>query len=447
MSRRYPQAIAWLFVLSGFVCFCLLSAGIGWAAYWFVFESPVPLSANITVSRGSVRLQTPNDQIIVNNAHRIDMQTGITVDDESQSILTFVDTKSGDTVVALTLMAGSHITVRSAERPRFNVSRGGYTIALADYAGQLTVNSTPGTRAFQMSVGTQAGTAQLTAAGRYTLSTDHDLNGQAQQFHVFNQGGVAWLILPTMREQQVWPNKIGSAATGSDLIEMADSAYTLLISGLFQSSQPVADQALPDGWQCVSGADSGEPSGQFERYHDAQDPADYGALHLWRIGSQLHHGETSCLIYPAGRDGWLNATPYQSLRLHMRLKLTTKPELHIPDVPACGIQASECPIMIEITWTSDLSNPQSALQQWHHGFYSLADATYPLTCDTCRLAHEHVNSDVWYVYDSGDLRSQFPTDKPLYIEQLSVYASGHQYDARIGEITLSGDLPASSPGS
>jgi len=54
---------------------------------------------------------------------------------------------------------------------------------------------------------------------------------------------------------------------------------------------------------------------------------------------------------------------------------------------------------------------------------------------------------VWYVYDSGDLRSQFPTDKPLYIEQLSVYASGHQYDARIGEITLSGDLPASSPGS
>jgi len=51
--------------------------------------------------------------------------------------------------------------------------------------------------------------------------------------------------------------------------------------------------------------------------------------------------------------------------------------------------------------------------------------------------HERVNPDVWYFYDSGDLRPQL-SNGGQFIKQISVYSSGHQYDVAIAEVTLLG---------
>jgi hypothetical protein len=99
--------------------------------------------------------------------------------------------------------------------------------------------------------------------------------------------------------------------------------------------------------------------------------------------------------------------------------------------------------MLELIATSNPNDPTSS-QSWHHGFYAVADpstlSTYPPTCDTCHLAHDQINPDVWYFYDSGDLRSQVAGGL-LFIRKLSVYASGHQYDVVIGEVSLLGSNP------
>ena len=185
----------------------------------------------------------------------------------------------------------------------------------------------------------------------------------------------------------------------------------------------------------AGGAWCTEPAGVWERTSTFEN----GALHLWRVGQGLHHGETSCLISPNGPGNGLDTSAFSSLRLHVRIKLVAHDpatnNLPVQDVPVCGIQGTECPVMLEIISSSDLSNP-SQTTSWHHGFYAVSDATYKLFCDTCRVAHERVNSDVWYFYDSGDLRPQLGGDK--FIKQISVYASGHQYDVAIAEVTLLG---------
>lgn len=363
----------------------------------------------------------------------------VTINDGSQGVLSFEDPYSGQIVATVTLTAGSQVTMHSATRPRFELSRRNYAITLDNAAGTLLVAATAGTRAFVMDIGAEAGTAHIVDSGQYTVSLDRDAATHVQHIHVFNQGGEVYLqrLQPLPTEQKVWPNTIGNASTGDATIQMTNSPYTLLISGLFKSTQPVAASDLPQGWQCSSGSsNTNEPPGQWARSAD-NPPEDHYPLRLWRLGSNLNHGETSCLTFPNNTTGWLDTSPYKTLRIQMRLKLKVDAALHIPDVPVCGVQASECPVMLELAWTTDPTNTNQSRDYWHHGFFSLSDPSYPLICDTCRVAHDHINPDVWYFYDSGDLRPQLP-NVPFYITRLSVYASGHQYDALIGEVALLG---------
>jgi hypothetical protein len=436
LINRFPQQTAWVILLISFACFGLLCVGMAGLLYWFVYQSPMSLTATVTVSRGSLILQTAGgDQVGVYSKHTVDPHTLVTINDDSQGILTIQDTYSNETVATITLLAGSHVVVTNADRPRFDISRRPFTITLDSAEGSLLVTATPRSRAFMMNINTDAGTAQLTDDGTYTIATRRDHGTLLEHLQVFNQGGEAWIRLLSNRTQKVWPNTIGNAIAGSDEIQMTNSPLTILASGLFADQPPSADiadraQSLPDGWQCTSLAEGDQPQGQF-----ARDPSQGWALHLWRTGANLGHGETSCLITPNPPDGWLDTTGYSTLRIHMRLKLRTDEKNHIPDVPLCGVAASECPITIELIWSAGPDSQPT--QTWHHGFYTITDPSLPLTCDTCRIAHDHINSDVWYVYDSGDLHQQL-SNGPIYIQKLSVYSSGHQYEAWVGEITLLG---------
>lgn len=78
--------------------------------------------------------------------------------------------------------------------------------------------------------------------------------------------------------------------------------------------------------------------------------------------------------------------------------------------------------------------------QWFHGFYAvplLAEQGYPLRCSSCAQDHEAINEKAWYTYDSGNLISVFPPDqRPDSIVGIWFYASGHQYDVYVSEVSL-----------
>ncbi len=440
LSQRYPQATAWLIVSGAFVGFMLTCTAVAASIYWFLFVSPVTLTTEITVSRGTVRLQTLTDNRIVDNARLVEPRTIITVSEGAQGILSFKDPYSRQVVSSITMTENSSVIVTNAERPRFEFSRHAYAITLDNANGQFIVNAQPRDRAFLMEINTEIGTAHLTDDGNYTITTDSDPQTGIKGLQLFNQGGQALLYLTSRQGQEVSPNRIRKAWANGTLDPEEMPPYQLLASAYFQpqnsAQRPATPDSLPDGWDCYQSAPTNEPLGQRFRDPDAN-----FALRMQRGDpNTTTHADTSCWTLLNEQNGGLDTAAYSSIKLLIRFKLLEQ------NLPVCGDQASECPVMAEIKYlpppTTD--DPTPKLQTWTHGFFYFSTPGRPLTCATCRVAHERLNQGVWYFYDSGDLKAQLGTAPPL-LKRLSIYSSGHQFDVLIAEVALVGIPKALSP--
>src|SRR5260221_6284428 len=104
---RNPQTTAWVVVVISFALFCVLCATSTFGAYWFLFESGVPLTARLTVSRGAVTVSRPDLSYVINNAssnNLIAATNALQTDGNSQAYLTFEDSYSGQLVGTVFLL-------------------------------------------------------------------------------------------------------------------------------------------------------------------------------------------------------------------------------------------------------------------------------------------------------------------------------------------------------
>jgi hypothetical protein len=441
--RKHPQRIAWLTVYTGLLVLCLSCSAAGYGVYYFLFQSPVPLSVRMVVARGAVKLTTlDSTNPLVDRQINIDPQTYIDVRDDSQAVLYFQDSYSRETVTTMTLTGGTKLFVAEATRPRFDFSRRPYRIDLSRADGQMIVTTTPEGRDLLLDIRSDLGIARLLDDGRYTINTELYPETKLRRLNLFNQGGVARLYKTSLSEwREVNPNRIAHLVLHDggvpDFEPESDSPYIILAEGRFISDTAPPDKtALPDGWQHVSTVerDTNEPNGEFIRDADAG-----YVLRLWRLGEKrVKHAQTD-IFWKAGRG--IDLTPYGTLRLHLRLKLQSH------NLPLCGIEGSECPLMIEIGYSTRKRNADGTTRledrRWNHGFYLIADPLKPPSCGTCRQAHERINENVWYFYDSGDLWTQFIEPDSIgapIIREMTIYASGHQWDVMVSDITLLGTL-------
>jgi hypothetical protein len=381
-----------------------------------------------------VKLTTlDNTDPLVDNQIGIDPQTALDVRDESQAVLYIQDSYSKEIITTITLTAGTQLFVSEMTRPRFEFSRRPYLINMSRARGQFIIVATPGKRDFIMDIRSDLGMARILDNGRYTVNTEYSPETKLQRLNLFNQGGRAELFKPSLLEwREVNSNRIAHiAAMDSAMANFepeSDSPFQILLEGRFLTNTNAERVSkLPDGWSCQSISEQPEAQGTFIR-----DPGNENALRFQRLGdNRIKHAETSCLISsPTGLD----TTAFKTLRLHLRIMIKQH------DLPQCGILGSECPIMVEIAYQLPQGDGASSIMKWHHGFYLIPDPSKPASCDTCRLAHERINPDVWYFYDSGDLRAQLadPSSGAPIIRWISVYASGHQYDSLVSDVTLLG---------
>jgi hypothetical protein len=441
MTSARTQRLAWLTLITSSLVFCILFFASGYAVYYFLFQSPVPLSAKLVVSRGSAKLQMIDGTApLIDTTYSLDSQTLIEIRDDSQAILTFQDTYSRETIASLTLTTGTRLYITEATRPRFDFSRRPYRIMLDRMSGQALITTSPGNRDLFFDLRSQLGLARLLDDGRYTVNTEFYPDTGLQRKNLFNQGGRAQLFKPSMAEwQEVNPNRIAHIANGEFELE-SDSPYQILAEGRFRlESHTGGADVLPNGWECSTGSEANEqPLGEFFR-----DSIEGNALRFRRErqsgqGRLVKHAETSCLL-KTGVTG-LSTAPYSGIRIQLNFKIRSQ------SLGLCGVVGSECPVMIEIAYR--LPNDPT-LRKWRHGFFITPDSTKPPSCDSCRLAHERVNSGVLYFYDSGELLPQFLELSPTAPNQeanapiilwLSVYASGHEWDSQINDVTLLGTL-------
>jgi hypothetical protein len=420
-----PQLAAWLVLLASFAMFCGLCLGGALAARWFLFDSMRELEMRLDVGRGRVdwRAADGNSTATTRRA-LLSARSALETDSLSQGILTFADTESGTPILAeIYLLQDSRLTLTLAEKPRFSWSNNGYTLQLDDLSGRFVVQTYPSNRPMLLSLRGSGAQIQITEAGRYRIEADSGL------LRLVAQQGEASLLGADSAPMLITAGQIATALDGQ-LGAPSPFDNEILNAGFGNLNDIENNPALPFGWACTSQANQQEePQGEIARnlYDERL------VLRMKRIGQGLDHAEGSC-TYTFGTLPGVPKEVSEGTSLMLRAKL----KIFYQDVTTCGVQGSECPVMLELEYMAKDTPPDQTLF-WRHGFYAIRPAVdnNPLSCDTCLQDHEKISLDTWYLYESGDLFKLLPENKrPVKLLRLRVYASGHAYDALVSDLQV-----------
>ena len=433
---KNPQVLAWTVVLISFVLFCILCVASTFAAYWFFFESPMQLTTRLVVSRGAITVNRPDGtSYVVNNNNPnnyVLSNSGLQIDANSQAYLTFEDSYTGQIVGTLFLLGNSSLTFNEAFRPRFEWSRGRYAMLLADAMGRFAVDIPSGiNRGLVLNIRSGPGTAYFEEPGSYSVDASD------QQIQLYTRYGKAFLYNAPSQAWQVNSNAVGVLEKGKQDASLRPYPYDMLnlpypgpVQPSFGTEDNPDNKTLPLFWACDRDPQSSNeiPGTAVRSQIDNQ-----VVLRITRRGTDpqgrpLGPAAAGCSFYfPLSG---LRIDQYASFSIQIKMKLMFQ------DVTTCGIAGSECPVMLMLEYKD--KNGQKHF--WRQGFYSLRPPsdTYIQLCDTCPHDHQQINKDTWYIFDTGDLKQQFPPDLMDTITYVRVYASGHQFEVAIAELTVLG---------
>ncbi len=425
------ERMAWAIVWFSFVLFCAVCIAITTGVYAFLFYSVVPLNVEAQVGKGTVVISSADagerGQRVRENLPMRPAQ--MSTDALSQATLVFNIPEDTHTqfVAAVTLKSNSSITLRRANRPRFDSSSGRYEIELSDLKGDIeVVIGNTDTRQVWIQITTlRDETVTLTQPGRYVISAS-DLRVQVANRRgeaiLSSADGSYNLLLPAGQDGLLVAGR--TPVTSPPRTNLIDHGLFIFDALNTTNESTVEDKIqLPIHWGCAN-AQKEAPRGA---YNVAQSEG-RTALELARGNNATTNGETRCkqTYAPPGLD----VTGYSFLELETTFLIQYQ------SISECGVEGSECPLMMHLLYT-DVHGVQ---REWYQGFYSLLDPLYDFyksRCASCTQDHEQINEKVWYTYESGNLLNIFPSDAlPATINMIELYASGHQYDVYIGEISL-----------
>jgi hypothetical protein len=419
-----PHRLAWGVLLLSFAIFCLIAATVIVGIDYFLFQSTVPVRSTLSLGRGSVGitdLSNPIQQVGRNDTF-LTGGMAISTDPQSQGTIRFTDPADDFRLIAsVTLHQSSNLILRQASRPRFEWSRTRHIIDLQNVSGRVSVDvpkSAPGNLLINME--TMAGAIiNLEGSGHYII------NATDEQVTVHNRGGNATFIPPDLRQGHSIPNDgLGIIQYSDNSVQQTQGLVNLLRDSKFESLTDAQGGEQPS-WVCGNDPDD-RPAGQFNRLS----AEGVKLLQFLRGDGATTHGRTSC-VQSFGQTGMdIRSLNYNYLSLRTTFFIASQ------SLSACGIDGSECPLMLRM----DYIDEQGEAQRWYHGFYAReADPrlNYPLRCSTCLQDHDLINEKAWYTYDSPNLLKLFQAEPPpASIVSVWFYASGHEYDVRISEFSL-----------
>lgn len=413
--RKDPTKIAWQVLLTSFGVFVLTLVATGYFAYWFVFQSRVPLSVDLAASRGTASINLPNtgDPIAVNTS-RTNIENGVAVvtDSTSQALVEIYDnTGSSEPIAALVVFRDSEVILHEMTKPRFNVNQGEYEILAEVVSGQAEFRQFANQRrSSRLLIDTTFSSISAREPGTYFLDIDRSstrLVVEEGQARVWKPGAQTFV---RVREQEmVSINDI------DNIVEVVDAPTSVL------EHAAIVD-GFEDAWLFYNDR---EPPGSAET-------VTFRGRHAVLIDRSsdkypneiLDHGETGLV---------------QNLNIvvddYSYLGMTATFFVEEQSLSTCGSLASECPMMVRFTYLDEEGNEQIFI----HGFYATHDPSlgFPLACASCQTEHERINAGTWYTFDSGNLVTAWPEERlPETITQVSFYASGHAYKVYVAELDL-----------
>lgn len=417
--------LAWAILLLFFALFCIICIASTLGVYYFFFESTVPIQVEMRVGRGTVTV-TGADLIgrAVQNSRNLTNQPALLQpDSQSQANLSFMDSRSGSLLASVTLKNDTIARLRDASSPRFDWSNGRSFIDIRDFSGELdilVVDNVPGSFFLQV-LTTHKIRIEITSAGRYLIEASDS------RVRVANREGRAALFSPDPQiNRLISDGEQAELNVESNEIILGEAPLNLVENGLFARFDTLSGQGggtilLPARWGCRSDAE-GPPEGSF----NVQAFDGRSALRLVRNDASTH-GETRC-SQPFTETG-VDVSSYNFL------ELVGSFYINYQSLSVCGIAGSECPLMLVIKYQT-----ANGAREWLQGFYYAVNPLQeaPTRCISCSVGiqeHQKINEKVWFTFETGNLLLNL-LERPIRIDSIEFYASGHQYDVFISEIAL-----------
>ena len=424
-----PERTAWIVLLCAFLCFCVLTIGIVFGVYRFLFQSAVALPATLEVAKGTVGITGADliEAVERDRRNLTDTVTSVSTDALSQATIQFRNSgadANAPLLAAVTLQGSTVLTFDFANTPRFDWSQNPQRIQFSRMLGVLDILVTGvGERPLRMDILT-GGTAgvgvrvQLHGKGRYRLTVTED---EARLLSLSGRGSALFVDEPASRRVARTGQEL-VLRLGSRSIQQQQSARSVLTNASFSLLDGDTGQgAPPSGWNC------NVPPGQTPpgAFNLVEFEGRLG-MRLRRVNNARTNGEVRCI---QSFDEGLAVNEYDS----MRVLTTFSPENQ--SLSVCGSLASECILMLRIDYRDINGNPGA----WLRGFYYAEDVTGAArkTCASCIQDHIHTRQAVWHTFDSDNLLNLIAEEvRPHHIDSVAFYASGHQFDVVVGEVIL-----------
>jgi hypothetical protein len=409
-----PERRAWRILVATFTIFLFICAATGYWFYWYLFDSSVTMNVTVTAARGTVRVTSPNTQeeiAVSDQRDRLDTGTEIKTDSTSQALLTFIDPRTHETVASVVVPHDGELSLLEASAPRFKINQDNYMIAFSSNLGRHEILLVPDTeREVDFTVESPHARVTMSESGQYMVNIT-DQNTLVTTI----EGRAAVTSLSTDETKIVRTNYRTTVDSSRASLALLEPEQSVLINGRFTEPVDV-------GWETYV---IGYPPGTIK---DVLVDGRRAILldhsqENWP-GLQLDHSEMGVRQYPRA-----NVSGYSSIELRATFYVEEQ------SLSTCGIEGSECPMMIRMLYTDTHGESRELI--WGFYSYTAPGIDYPLRCATCAGEHMRININNWYTYRTGNLLSVLPQDQqPSIIRQIWFYASGHAYKVYVSEMDL-----------
>lgn len=431
---RNPERAAWGVMLIAFAIFCTACILSTVSVYSFFFQSTVPMNVIAQPSRGAIGVVgTDFTRQLVDTVRQLTNGTVSPADNLSQGVVVFRDQYRDNLVIAMMTLHGdrSSVNIVASQRPRFDWGNASYEIDLTDVRGRVDVVVSPDVgRGVDVNLLTQQGARLLlNSPGRYSIEAGEQTvvvsNNSGQLILIPEKQDVGYVVSAgaTVRiiEDEAQPVTLPSLV---NLVSNSDFASVLQTEGA---------ASIPLNWACRPGV-LNQPSSTF--VSDTQDGR--AIIRFLRGDGATTNGETVCQQGQPSGEVWRDVSGYDYLALRTTFYVAHQ------SLSLCGVRGSECPLMVRIEYLTAAGEVRELI----YGFYAYFDpmSPWPARCDTCTQPHTLVKMQSWYTYETENIFAILPEEeRPVAISSIRFYASGHEYDLRVAEMSLVAQPSPASP--
>jgi hypothetical protein len=410
------QRLAWAVLLTSFFLCLALAGGTVLGLNNFLRRSSRPLMITAQANQGTVVVyQDGNGSRAVRPGdlpHTISQNENVQTNAADTGLLLVYPPGSGEIAARIQVYGNSNLQIEEATSPRFRFNPNEQKLSLHLVSGRLQlIVPESSDLPFVIRLETPQGAAvTVRRAGQYSLwVSPAETQVAVQEGEALITADGEGLALQTDQRATIadGDGPVGPLSTERNLIQNGNFSDGLAEWVQLQGDIEQADQPAPE----VQVRDvNGEPT-----------------LHFGRVGTG--HADVS-VRQVLDED----VTDYESVRLAATMRIINQ------SVAVCGIQGSECPVTVSITFV----DANSGERTWQQGFYAVGEIDDEATPDVCRFCpppqNEHIRVPLNQLvfYESGNLLEQLAQQGITVsrIKSVRLIAAGHSFDVEVVTVSL-----------